>query len=40
MANKGQGDARKNKIVITEMKEFALGMQLQNEGNLLEVFSH
>jgi hypothetical protein len=38
MANKGQGDARKNKIVITEMEEFALAMQ-QNEGNLLKVFS-
>lgn len=27
MANKGQGDARQSKIVITEMEEFVLGMQ-------------
>uniref|UniRef100_A0ACD5X5S7 Uncharacterized protein n=2 Tax=Avena sativa TaxID=4498 RepID=A0ACD5X5S7_AVESA len=31
MANKGQGDARQNKIVITKMEEFVLGMQSSGE---------
>lgn len=33
--NKGRGDVRRNKIVITEMDEFVLGLKL-NAGNLLE----
>lgn len=36
--NKGRGDVQQNKIVITEMDEFVLGLQL-NAGNLLDVFT-